>query len=80
MQLLVEITVLTEPELIKVKQPQDYPAYINIGRDGLIVELSFYKGLLLPQVPVEQEWNTEEYLSHTCMKAGCPLTHGLKQL
>lgn len=70
--IIVEITVLTEPELIKVKQPQDYPAHINIGRDGLIVELSFYKGLLLPQVPVEQDWNKEEYLSHTCMKAGLP--------
>jgi uncharacterized protein (TIGR00296 family) len=68
--IIVEVTVLTKPELIKVKQPQDYPAHIDIGRDGLIVEQSFYKGLLLPQVPVEQEWNKEEFLSHTCMKAG----------
>jgi len=68
--IIVEITVLTKPELIKVKQPQDYPARIDIGRDGLIVELNFYKGLLLPQVPIEQGWNKEEYLSHTCMKAG----------
>ncbi len=70
--IIVEITVLTKPELIKVKQPQNYPAHIDIGRDGLIVELSFYKGLLLPQVPIEQGWNKEEYLSHTCMKAGLP--------
>jgi len=70
--IIVEITVLTEPELIKVKQPQDYLAHIDIGRDGLIVELSFCKGLLLPQVPIEQGWNKEEYLSHTCMKAGLP--------
>jgi uncharacterized protein (TIGR00296 family) len=70
--IIVEVTVLTKPELIKVKQPQDYPAHIDIGRDGLIVEQSFYKGLLLPQVPIEQEWEKEEYLSHTCMKAGLP--------
>jgi uncharacterized protein (TIGR00296 family) len=63
---------LTKPEIINVTQPQDYPLHIEIGRDGLIVEQSFYKGLLLPQVPVEQEWNKEEYLSHTCMKAGLP--------
>ena len=69
---IIEVTVLTKPELIKVKQPQDYPAHIDIGRDGLIVEQNFFKGLLLPQVPVEQEWNKEEYLSHTCMKAGLP--------
>ena len=70
--IIVELTVLSKPELIKVKQPQDYLAYIEIGRDGLIVEQSFYKGLLLPQVPIEQEWDKEEYLSQTCMKAGLP--------
>jgi hypothetical protein len=70
--IIVELTVLTKPELIKVERPQDYPAHIEIGRDGLIVEQSFYKGLLLPQVPIEQEWDKEEYLSQTCMKAGLP--------
>jgi hypothetical protein len=70
--ILVEMTVLTKPELIKVKEPKDYPAHIDIGCDGLIVEHGFYKGLLLPQVPVEQGWEKEEYLSHTCMKAGLP--------
>jgi uncharacterized protein (TIGR00296 family) len=70
--ILVEVTVLTKPELIKVKKPSEYPAQISIGRDGLIVEQSFYKGLLLPQVPIEQGWNTEEFLSHTCIKAGLP--------
>jgi uncharacterized protein len=70
--ILIEMTILTTPELIKVKKPQDYPKHIVIGRDGLIVEQGFYKGLLLPQVPVEQEWNLEEFLSHTCMKAGLP--------
>jgi|WetSurMetagenome_2_1015567.scaffolds.fasta_scaffold01545_2 uncharacterized protein len=70
--IIVEVTVLTKPELMKVKQPQEYLAQIVIGRDGLIVEQSFYSGLLLPQVPVEQAWDKEEYLSHTCMKAGLP--------
>jgi len=70
--IVVELTVLTKPELIQVQQPQDYPAHIEIGRDGLIVEQNFYKGLLLPQVPIEQEWEKEEFLSHTCMKAGLP--------
>jgi uncharacterized protein (TIGR00296 family) len=70
--IVVEITVLTKPQLITVKQPKEYLTQIVIGRDGLIVEQSFYKGLLLPQVPVEQAWDIEEYLSHTCMKAGLP--------
>jgi len=68
--IIIEVTVLTKPELIKVKNPQEYLSKIEIGRDGLIVEQGFFKGLLLPQVPVEQGWNKEEFLSHTCMKAG----------
>ena len=68
--IIIEITILTKPELIEVGQPQDYLSNIEIGRDGLIVEQGFFKGLLLPQVPVEQGWNKEEFLSHTCMKAG----------
>jgi len=70
--IIVEVTVLTKPTRIIVKQPKDYPAHIEIGQDGLIIEHGFYKGLLLPQVPVEQAWDKEEYLSHTCMKAGLP--------
>lgn len=68
--IIIEVTILTKPELIKVKQPKEYLNQIEIGRDGLIVEQSFYKGLLLPQVPVEQGWDKEEFLSHTCLKAG----------
>ncbi len=41
-----------------------------IGRDGIIVEYGLYRGLLLPQVPVEQGWGPEEYLEYGCLKAG----------
>jgi uncharacterized protein (TIGR00296 family) len=68
--IIIEVTILTKPEIIKVKQPKEYLSHIVIGRDGLIVEQSFYKGLLLPQVPVEQGWDKEEFLFHTCLKAG----------
>jgi uncharacterized protein (TIGR00296 family) len=70
---VVEITVLTKPERITVKQPVDYPKHIVIGKDGLLIEQGFYKGLLLPQVPVEQGWDAEEFLSNACMKAGLTL-------
>lgn len=69
---IVEVTVLTKPERIIVPDPREYPSKIVIGRDGLLVEQRFYKGLFLPQVPVEQAWDAEEYLSHACMKAGLP--------
>jgi hypothetical protein len=68
--IIIEVTILMKPELIEVSQPEEYLSNIEIGRDGLIVEQGFYKGLLLPQVPIEQGWDKEEFLSHTCMKAG----------
>ncbi|HDO19878.1 MAG TPA: TIGR00296 family protein [Thermoplasmatales archaeon] len=70
--IIVEVTILTPPELIKVGNPKEYLDSITIGRDGLIVEKGFYRGLLLPQVPVEYNWDVEEFLCHTCMKAGLP--------
>jgi uncharacterized protein (TIGR00296 family) len=68
--IVIEVTILTRPQVIEVDKPQEYLDYISIGRDGLIVEKGLYKGLLLPQVPVEQGWSKKEFLSHTCMKAG----------
>lgn len=69
-QVVFEVSVLTEPKLIDVKSPNEYPSKIKIGEDGLIVERGFYKGLLLPQVPVEWGWDEEEFLCQCCMKAG----------
>lgn len=67
-----EVTVLTSPEEVKVADPYEYLNKIRVGRDGLIVKWEFGSGLLLPQVPVEYGWNVEEFLNHTCEKAGAP--------
>lgn len=67
-----EITVLTPPEEISVENTLEYPTKIRVGRDGLIVRWEFGAGLLLPQVPVEYGWSEEEFLNHTCEKAGAP--------
>lgn len=71
-RVVFEVSVLTEPKLIEVSSPSEYPSKIKVGEDGLIVERGFYKGLLLPQVPVEWGWDEEEFLCQCCMKAGLP--------
>ncbi len=43
---------------------------ITIGRHGLIVSQGYCKGLLLPQVATERDWDRETFLDHTCLKAG----------
>jgi len=65
-----EVTVLTPPMEIDVSDPMEYLTKIKVGRDGLIIRHSFYSGLLLPQVPGEYGWSVEEFLQHTCHKAG----------
>ena len=64
------MTVLTKPELIVVAHPDQYFDEIEIGRDGLIIQKGYSRGLLLPQVATENAFNVEEFLEHTCMKAG----------
>ena len=68
--IVFEVTVLTTPVEIDVSDPTEYLEKIKVGRDGLIIRHSFSSGLLLPQVPVEYGWDVEEFLQHTCEKAG----------
>jgi len=63
----LEISVLTPPS--PVANVED----IVVGRDGLIIEKGYHRGLLLPQVPTEWGWNRDEFLQHLCRKAGLGL-------
>lgn len=69
-EIVIEVSILTVPMKMNVEDPHEYLSKIVIGKHGLIAEKGFYRGLLLPQVPVEQHWNIKEFLNHTCMKAG----------
>lgn len=65
-----EVTVLTPPQEILVDDPLTLSKKIKVGRDGLIIKQGHHSGLLLPQVPVEYGWTEQEFLDHTCQKAG----------
>lgn len=67
----VEVTVMTVPQRIECTKAE-LPRRIEIGRHGLIITCGRRRGLLLPQVPVEWGWDTEEYLEHLSVKAGLP--------
>ncbi len=69
-RLIVEVTVLTQPEVMKVRRPLDYVDFVRVGIDGLVVEGMGSKGLLLPQVAVDERFDSEEFLSQCCLKAG----------
>jgi hypothetical protein len=63
-ELDIEISVLTVPQKV-VDHEQ-----VKVGRDGIIISKGFQRGLLLPQVPLEQGWDLEQYISYGCRKAG----------
>ena len=63
-EMKIEVSVLTLPEPIKdIKE-------VELGKHGIIVSKGSSKGLLLPQVPIEWNWDLETYLEHGCLKAG----------
>lgn len=59
----IEISVLSPLETSS-------PERIIVGKHGIIMKNGYNSGVLLPQVPTEQGWNREEFLSNTCRKSG----------
>lgn len=63
---LIEISVLSP--LQKITDPTD----IQVGFHGIYIEKGTHRGVLLPQVAIEQQWDRTMFLGQTCTKAGLP--------
>jgi AmmeMemoRadiSam system protein A len=63
--LKIELSILSPPRPVPTEE-------IEVGRHGLLVSWHGHRGLLLPQVPVEHEWDRTTFLEQTCRKAGLP--------
>ncbi|MCL2479992.1 MAG: AmmeMemoRadiSam system protein A [Treponema sp.] len=64
--IVIEISALSPMELC----PD--PHSVRVGIHGLYLIHRGRAGVLLPQVPVEQHWDLDEYLDYICVKAGLP--------
>jgi AmmeMemoRadiSam system protein A len=62
----IELSILSPPQPIS-------PDAVEIGRHGLLISMAGRRGLLLPQVPTEHNWDRITFLEQTCRKAGLPL-------
>jgi len=62
----IEISVLSPMEICTD------PRSVKVGVHGLHLTYHGRAGVLLPQVPVEQGWDLNQYLDYICTKAGVP--------
>ena len=69
-RIVVEVSLMTKPELVEVNSPEEYLKKIVVGRDGLVLMSPFHSGFLLPQVPVEHGWDVKRFLRGICEKSG----------
>ena len=64
-QLEIELSILSPPQRIRAEE-------VEVGRHGLLISGHGRRGLLLPQVPIERNWDRITFLEQTCRKAGLP--------
>jgi AmmeMemoRadiSam system protein A len=62
----IEISVLTPFEPLRDRSE------LVVGRHGLLIENGLHRGVLLPQVAVEQGWDADTFLEQICVKASLP--------
>ena len=64
--LSIEISVLSAQVLVSSLED------IQIGRDGLVIVAPSTRGVLLPQVASERDWDAKTFVEQTCVKANLP--------
>lgn len=65
----IEVSLLSEPELITYENSDDLKSKVTIGEDGIILQKGSRKATFLPQV-WEQLPTFELFFPHLCQKAG----------
>jgi AmmeMemoRadiSam system protein A len=65
----VEISILTEPNILKYADADDLLKKIRPNVDGVIIKKGYYQATFLPQV-WEQLPDKKEFFTHLCLKAG----------
>lgn len=69
----IEISVLSP-----IRRIND-PSAVEVGTHGLIITRGANRGLLLPQVAIEWNWDRQTFLRQTCVKAGLPEDAWMKE-
>src|SRR5262245_57973945 len=66
----MEVWLLFNPQPIHARGEERVAAVITGGKHGLIVRSGQSRGLLLPGVALEHDWDARTFLEQVCIKAG----------
>lgn len=69
-EVIIEVSLIVAIEPLQAERRASIPEQIRIGEDGIIIERGFHRALYLPGLAVEHGWNSEDFLSEGCVKAG----------
>ncbi len=70
-QIEIEISRLTTPTLLAFDLPEQLPACLQPGIDGVVLQDGLRRATFLPQV-WEKLPHPEDFLAHLCQKMGAP--------
>lgn len=71
-ELLFSVEILSPIVEINFENSKDLATKVELGEDGLIIQHFTHRGLLLPRVPMEYNWDVHTFLRHLCIKASLP--------
>jgi AmmeMemoRadiSam system radical SAM enzyme/AmmeMemoRadiSam system protein B/AmmeMemoRadiSam system protein A len=69
--LTIEVSLMHSPQAVTARGP-DRVRSVQVGTHGLVIAHPGGRGLLLPHVAVENEWDAWTFLEQLCQKAGLP--------
>lgn len=64
-QITTKIAILSPMKRISYHQ-------VEVGTHGLLISFAGRRGVLLPEVASDRNWDKETFLEHLCLKAGLP--------
>lgn len=66
----MEVWVLYHPQAVQARGEDRVHAVVTGGKHGLVVSRGEARGLLLPGVAAENQWDSRRFLEQVCVKAG----------
>jgi AmmeMemoRadiSam system protein B/AmmeMemoRadiSam system protein A len=66
----LEVWLLYNPQPVQVRGEERVNAVVTGGKHGLVIARGQNRGLLLPGVAVEHQWDSRRFLEQACVKAG----------